>query len=188
MTIQHQALSALDADLDRVRSAPAEAGTVRLIVRRPAIEERELIEVGELDLDDGLVGDMWARRPSSSTEDGGPNPDAQVTLMSSRAAALIAGDDPTDWAEAGDQLYVDLDLSRENLPARTRLRVGDAVLEVSESPHLGCGKFARRFGVDALKLVNSDTGRALRLRGVNTRVLEPGTVRRGDPVVKLRPG
>jgi MOSC domain-containing protein YiiM len=106
--------------------------------------------------------------------------------MSARAAALVAGgDDHERWAQAGDQLYVDLDLSQENLPAGTRLAVGDAVLEVTPSPHLGCGKFSRRFGVDALKFVNSAVGRELRLRGVNTRVVEPGAIAPGNVVRKL---
>jgi len=163
--------------------APAEAGTVDLIVRRPATEEREILDEAELDLTEGLTGDIWAERPSQRT--GAPNPDAQVTVMSARAAALVAGgDDPDGWAQAGDQLYVDFDLSEANLPPGSRIEIGEAVLEVSAEPHLGCGKFVRRFGVEALKLVNSAEGRALRLRGVNTRVVVPGTVRRGDAVRK----
>jgi MOSC domain-containing protein YiiM len=169
-----------------VRGAPADAGTLELIARRPAEEQREILDTGELDLRVGLVGDMWAERPSSSTPDGGPNPEAQVTLMSARAVALVAaGDEHERWAQAGDQLYVDLDLSQENLPPGTRLRIGDAVLEVTEAPHLGCGKFSRRFGVDALKFVNSKVGRELRLRGVNARVVEPGAIATGDEVRKL---
>ena len=127
---------------------------------------------------------MWAEKPTSKT--GEPNPEAQVTLMNSRAAALVAdGNDRDDWAQAGDQLYVDFDLSEENLPAGARIAVGDVVLEVSAEPHLGCGKFIKRFGVDAMKLVNSEAGRALRLRGVNAKVIEPGKVRTGDEVRKV---
>ena len=174
-----------ELSLETIRSAPAESGTLELIVRRPAEEERELLEAGELDLEAGLVGDMWAIRPSSSTEDGGPNPDAQLTIMNARAAALVAGsDDHERWAQAGDQLYVDLDISHANLPAGTRLAIGDAVVEITAAPHLGCGKFSRRFGVDSTKLVNSAVGRELRLRGVNARVIQPGTVRPGDAVTK----
>jgi MOSC domain-containing protein YiiM len=185
--VSHPTRDELDAGLDHVRAAPADSGTLELIVRRPAEDGRELIEAGELDRAAGLVGDMWADRGSTSTADGGPNPEAQVTVMSARAAALVAGDpEPGErWAQAGDQLYVDLDLSEANLPPGTRLRVGEAILEVSESPHLGCGKFSRRFGVDAHKFVNSAVGRELRLRGVNTRVIEPGSVNRGDAIEKL---
>ena len=181
----HLSTDQLEAKLDDVRGAPTDGGTLELIARRPAEEEREILDVGELDLRAGLVGDMWANRPSSSTPDGGPNPEAQVTVMNARAAALVAGTDRERWAQAGDQLYVDLDLSHENLPAGTRLRIGDAMLEVTEAPHLGCGKFSRRFGVDALKLVNSAVGRQLRLRGLNARVITAGAIRRGDRVSRL---
>lgn len=176
----------LEAGIGYVRESPAEAGTLELIVRRPLENERELIEEGRLDERVGLVGDMWSVRPSSTTADGGPNPEAQVTMMNARAAALVAlGSDPLRWAQAGDQLFVDFDLSRQNLPPGTLLEIGEAVLEVSADPHLGCGKFARRFGVEALKAVNSPAGRELRLRGLNARVVAPGTVRAGDEVSKL---
>jgi len=173
----------LDRGLARVRSAPVEVGTLELIARRPAIEERELLEEAELDLQAGMIGDIWSERPSSKT--GAPNPEAQVTVMSARAAALFAdGDDPHGWAQAGDQLYVDLDLSEKSLPAGSRLAIGEAMLEVTAEPHLGCGKFIKRFGADALKLVNSEVGRSLRLRGVNTRVVVAGRVAQGDAVRK----
>jgi hypothetical protein len=184
--VSHLEIGELEARLDHIRTAPGELGTLELIARRPGEDERELLEAGELDLEQGLVGDMWHRRPSSSRGDGRPNPNAQVTVMNARAAAAVAaGDDRERWAQAGDQLYVDLDISEMNLPPGTRLQVGDAVLEVTPDPHLGCGKFSRRFGVDAMKFVNSATGRELRLRGVNTRVVTPGAITRGDVVRKL---
>jgi hypothetical protein len=180
MAIDQRPLNELEADLDRIRSAPADAGTVELIVRRPAEEQRELLDAAELALDGGLIGDRWL--------DGDRDPEDQLTLMNARAAALVSGSsDHADWAQAGDQLYVDFDLSHANLQPGTLLEIGDAVVEVTEPPHLGCGKFARRFGVDALKFVNSDDGRALRLRGIHTRVVEPGTVRRGDRIAKRAP-
>jgi hypothetical protein len=182
----HLPLDELEASLDHVRAAPSDAGRLELIARRPAEEQRELLDSGELDPGEGLVGDMWRRRPSSSRGDGRPNPNAQVTVMSARvAAAVAAGDDHERWAQAGDQLYVDLDISQQNLPPGTRLQIGDAVLEVTADPHLGCGKFSRRFGVDAMKFVNSPVGRELRLRGVNTRVVTPGAVSRGDAVRRV---
>ncbi len=107
--------------------------------------------------------------------------------MNARSAALVAGEDRDRWAQAGDQLYVDLDLSYRNLPPGTQLRVGEAVIEVTEEPHRGCGKFSARFGVEALKLVNSAIGRELNMRGINTKVITGGVVRTGDPVVKLSP-
>jgi MOSC domain-containing protein YiiM len=169
----------LEAGLNHIRSAPVDDGTLELIVRRPAVGEREVLEQGELDPEQGLVGDCWSVRGRN------PNPKAQLTLMNTRAAALVAGD-VERWPLAGDQLYVDLDLSGENLPPGTRLAIGSAVIEVSDLPHLGCPKFTERYGADARELVNSTTGVALNLRGINAQVVRGGTVRRGDPVAKLR--
>ncbi len=176
----------LQSGLEHVRKAPCGEGKLVLLVRRPAPEERELLERGLLDTERGLLGDDWSQRPNAQTDDGGPDPDAQITLMGARAAALVAGgQDHERWASAGDQLYVDLDLGVANLPVGTRLAIGEAVLEVTAEPHLGCGKFSRRFGLDALKFVNSAVGRDLRLRGVNARVIESGEIAAGDGVRKL---
>jgi MOSC domain-containing protein YiiM len=181
--MEHRTQDELFAALDAIRAAPATAGTVELIVRRPAVDEREVLDEGRLDLEAGLVGDSWLPR-GSGRHDGAPNPDAQLTLMSSRAVAAVAGGRER-WPLAGDQLYVDLDLSFENLPAGTRLALGDAVVEVTAEPHTGCAKFSARFGSEALKFVNKPPGRELRLRGVNAKVVTPGTVRVGDTVTKL---
>jgi hypothetical protein len=180
----HRTAAELTAALDEIRSSPAAQGTVELIVRRPAEDEREVLDEGMLDLDEGLLGDMWRRRGSSSRPDGSANPDAQLTLMNSRVAEVIAGS-PERRRLSGDQLFVDLDLSIENLPAGTQLAVGEAVVEVTAEPHTGCAKFSARFGTDALKFVNKSPGRELRLRGVNTRVVTAGAVRVGDIVAKL---
>jgi MOSC domain-containing protein YiiM len=167
-----------------VRDAPRDAGQVRLIVRRPAVGAREALVEGELDVDMGLVGDTWAERAGGSSPEGMPARYAQVTLMNARYASLIAGARDR-WGEAGDQLYVDLDLSIENLPAGALLSVGSAVLRISEEPHTGCAKFSARFGSPAWRLANSEEGRALRLRGANASVVTSGTVREGDVVAKV---
>ncbi len=153
-------------------------------MRRPAVDEREALLAAELDMATGLVGDTWPVRGSTSTPDGSPQPDAQLTVMNSRAALLVARI-PDRRMLAGDQLYVDLDLSPANLPPGSRLAVGSAVIEVSARPHLGCAKFAARFGQDAWRFVNSRAGRELRLRGLNARIISSGTVRLGDSVRKL---
>jgi MOSC domain-containing protein YiiM len=181
--MERQQLENLEQGLPQIRRSPKESGTIELIARRPAVEERELVAEAELDPGTGLVGDCWLERGTSSTEDGSAHPDRQLTLMNARAAALVAGDRER-WAMAGDQLYVDFDLSVDNLPPGTRLEVGSAVIEVTDEPHLGCGKFVRRFGVDAMKLVNSNVGRELNLRGINTKIVSGGTVRVGDEIRK----
>ena len=184
----HRSPEQLQAGLDEIREAPADEGSVRLIVARPEEEQRLLLETGTLEVGGGLAEDMWSRRGSSSTADGGPNPEAEVTLMNARCTALVAGEaEPGEaWAQAGDQLYVDFDISEANLPPGTQVGIGDAVLEITARPHPGCGKFIRRYGVEAQKFVNSPDGRALRLRGVNTRVVVPGRVSVGDAVRKVQ--
>jgi MOSC domain-containing protein YiiM len=168
-----------------VRAAPRQLGTVRLIVRRPAVDEREVVSEAQLDVDEGLVGDNWRVRGSSSTAEGAAHPEAQITVMNARAAAGLAGD-LDRWPLAGDQLYVDFDISEENLPPGTRVLVGDAEIEVSAKPHTGCSKFSARFGKDALRLVSTPNGRSLRLRGMNARVTKSGTVRVGDRIEPVR--
>jgi MOSC domain-containing protein YiiM len=170
----HIVRETLENGLEEIRSSPKETGTVELIVRRPAEEEREVLDEAQLDPVKGVVGDRWHARGSGHR-------DRQLTLMNARAAAVIA-QDRERWPLAGDQLYVDLDLSGAHIPPGTRLEVGSAVVEVTEEPHLGCGKFSRRFGVDALKFVNSDVGRELNLRGVNARIVTGGAVRKGDVI------
>ncbi|HEY3733060.1 MAG TPA: MOSC domain-containing protein [Streptosporangiaceae bacterium] len=182
--MEHLSTAELEAGVGAVRRSPSELGTVELIVRRPAVGEREVLAEATLAAQAGLIGDTWPVRASSRTADRSPHPDMQLTVMNSRAALLVAGD-PARRMLAGDQLYVDLDLSPVNLPGGTRLAVGSAVIEVTDQPHLGCAKFGARFGQDAWRFVNSGAGRALRLRGLNARVVTTGTVRTGDVIRKL---
>jgi len=174
----------LQAGLDRIRLSPSTDGTVELIVRRPAVDEREVLDEAELDALAGLVGDTWLERGSRATEDGSANPKAQLTVMNARLVDLVAGTRER-WPLAGDQLFVDLDLSKENVPPGTRLALGTAVIETTDEPHTGCAKFSARFGSDALRFINSPQGRALQLRGINARVVTPGRVRQGDAIRKI---
>ena len=189
--VPHRTREELEAFLPTLLRAPRDTGTLELVVARPGQGLREVLDEGELDLVEGLVGDSWSQRPSSRTADGGPHPDMQLNVMSAPLVALLAGD-PERRALAGDQLYLDLDLSHENLPAGSRLTIGDpavrgAVIEVTEQPHTGCVKFVERFGAEAMRFVNGSQGRPLRLRGLNARVVVPGSIRRGDPVTVTRP-
>lgn len=184
MSMRHLTLDELKAGLPHIESAPKDRGVLRLIVRRPRIAEREVLSEGQLDVAVGLVGDTWHARTSSRTKDGSPHPDMQLNIMNARVIALLAQSDAR-WPLAGDQLFLDLDLTDENLPAGTRLTIGSAVIEVTPQPHTGCGKFAARFGVDATKFVNSKEGRRLHLRGINARVVQSGTIRVGDLASKL---
>jgi MOSC domain-containing protein YiiM len=176
-------LSELEDGLDTIRQSPKNEGMLALIVRRPQIDQREVLEVGELDPIEGLVGDTWRVRGSSRTPDGSANPDAQLTLINARLIDLIA-QTTERWPLAGDQLVVDLDLSVENLPAGTRLALGTAVIEITAQPHTGCDKFAARFGLEALKWVNSPVGKPLRLRGLNAKVVQGGVIQIGDLIRK----
>jgi hypothetical protein len=174
------------AGVDHVRESPRDRGILELVVVRPAKYGRTILDTATIDLELGVLGDTWIERGSSRTVDGGPNPEAQVTVMNSRVADLVAATRDR-WPLAGDQLYVDLDLSTENLPTGTVLRIGDAELEVTAAPHTGCAQFKARFGVEALRLTATPDGRSLRLRGINTRVVRGGDIRPGDTVEVVRP-
>jgi hypothetical protein len=180
----HLTMSELEAGLEEIARAPRDHGVLEMIVRRPQVGEREILQEGQLDLVDGLVGDSWKNRSSRRTTDGTPHPDMQLNLMNSRVVALVS-QDKSRWHLAGDQLFVDFDMSEANVPAGTKLAIGSAVIEVTAQPHTGCGKFVERFGLDAMKFVNSPERQDLHLRGINARVVRPGVLRVGDSIAKL---
>lgn len=179
--MKHRILTELEPHLEHLAASPKDVGTVELLVCRPARHSRRILDEAVIDTEAGLVGDSWSLRDDESART-----DLQVSLMNARMAALLSAD-PARQALAGDQLYVDVDLSRENLPPGSRLEVGTAVLEVSATPHLACGIFIHHFGREAAAFVNGRDGRRLRLRGVKARVVTGGTVRAGDKVVVHRP-
>lgn len=182
--VKHLTIEELEAGLANIRQSPRDKGVLELIVRRPAVGEREVVKEGELTLREGLVGDNWATRGCPLTPDGSSHPDMQLNVMNARAVALVA-QDKARWQLAGDELYVDLDLSEENLLVGTRLAIGAAVIEVTAQPHTGCKKFVARFGTDAVRFVNSPVGKQLRLRGLNAKVVQAGVIRQGDRVRKI---
>ena len=182
--MRHLTMEELEGGLDEVRRSPKDEGALELIVRRPREGEREVLEEAELSAVEGLAGDSWSARRSPRTPDGSPHPEMQLNIMNSRAIALVA-QSRERWPLAGDQLFIDLDLSEENLPAGSRLAVGSAVIEVTAQPHSGCKKFVARFGQDAMRFVNSPVGKLLRLRGINAKVVQPGVIRVGDVARKI---
>jgi len=182
--VKHLTTDELLAGLASMGQSPRDRGVLELIVRRPRIGERQVVDEAELDVARGLVGDNWHERGSSRTADGSAHPEMQINIMNSRVVDLVATTRER-WPLAGDQFFIDLDLSESNVPPGTRLRFGTAILEVTAQPHTGCEKFVQRFGLEAMKFVNSPLGRQLRLRGVNARVVQAGTVRAGDLVHNL---
>jgi hypothetical protein len=181
---KHLNMEELEAGLTVICDSPKDAGAIEMIVRRPRIGEREVLEHAELSLSEGLVGDNWKARGSSATPDGGAHPEMQINIMNSRVIALLA-QDIGRWPLAGDQLFIDMDLGADNLPQGTRLVLGSAVVEITGIPHNGCKKFVERFGLDAMKFVNSGIGKQLHLRGVNAKVVRAGVIRKGEIARKL---
>lgn len=173
-------------DTDQIESAvaaaesPKRVGAVEMIVRRPDVGEREVLETGELVVGAGLVGDNYVERGSSTVPGGAAHPEAQLNLMSSRVIDVVAAGDRSRWPLAGDQFFVDLDLSMDNLPTGTRLQIGSAVIEVAAKPHTGCAKFTARFGIDAARWVNQ--AKEQRRRGLCAMVVQAGTVEAGDEI------
>lgn len=177
MSEMHLSAEQLEQSVDHILGSPSDVGELKLIVRRPDVDERETPVQGRLDKELGLIGDNWAIRSAV-------DPDMQLNIMNARVLATVA-QTPERWSLAGDQLIVDMDLSGENLPAGTQLALGDAIIEVTEPPHTGCKKFAARFGVDATVFVNSGRGRRLNFRGINAKVVKSGDINVGDIVRKL---
>ena len=182
--LKHLTMAELEAGLDEIRQSPKDEGLLEMIVCRPRIGERQVLAEGELHPLEGLMGDSWKTRGSSRTADGSAHPDMQLNIMNSRVINLVT-QSKNHWSLAGDQLYLDLDLSKENLPAGTRFALGTAVIEVTPQPHTGCQKFVERFGLEAMKFVNSPVGKQLSLRGINAKVVEPGVIRVGELAKKL---
>lgn len=181
---EYLSMMELEAGLDYIRQAPKDHGTLKMIVCRPNVDERAVLQEGRLDLLEGLVGDTWKVRGSRHTQDGSANLHAQITVMNARAIALLAQHEER-WALAGDQLYIDFDLSEDNIPPGTQLAIGSAIIEVSAQPHAGCKKFSDRFGVEAMKFANSPEGKRLHLRGINAKVVQAGVICIEDVVKKI---
>jgi hypothetical protein len=182
---KHLSTKEIELGLVHVLDSPKSSGVLEMIVRRPAVNKRESIRSGILDIENGLIGDNWLTRGSSRTDNGLGHPEMQLNLMNIRFAELIAGSRER-VPLAGDQLFVDLDLSREDLPVGTQLAIGDAVIELTAIPHLGCKKFVERFGLDAMKFANSEFGRKHNLRGVNAKVIVHGEISVGDRIFVKR--
>ncbi len=181
--MDHRSTADLQSAIDEFRAVPSDVGTLALVVRRPAVDEREVLDEAQLTVAEGVAGDTWNIRGSGRTADGTSHPDMQLNVMNARFAEYVAGGTER-MPLAGDQLYVDFDISEVNAPAGTQLAIGDAVIEVTDQPHTGCVKFKARFGGDAWRFVNSPVGKQLRLRGLNAKVVVEGTVRPGDTITK----
>ncbi len=182
--IKHLSIEELEAGLDHIRQSPKDDGTLEMIVRRPQVNQREKLDEGTLDLTDGLLGDNWKIRGSSRMADGSAHPEMQLNIMNARAIALFA-QDKHRWQLSGDELFIDIDLTDENLPAGTKLALGEAIIQVTAEPHNGCKKFAERYGQDAVIFVNSPEGKKLHLRGINAKVIQGGKIQVGDKATKV---
>lgn len=188
LTVAPRQLTAeeLAAGLAEILRSPQDHGVVSLIVARPATDQRRSLQQAELRPADGLIGDCWFTNTSARLPDGAPDPAVQITLMNARCIQLLTGDQ-AHWPLAGDNLFVDFDLSFANLPAGSRLQIGQCLLEITEPPHAGCHKFKRRFGAEAVRFVNSAEGTSLRLRGAHARILRGGFVSVGDSIHRIPP-
>ncbi len=180
-----RSLQALKAGLDAMlAAAPKDNGTLDLIVMRPDHDLRVLPQSFEVRGDDGLPGDHWKRGTGYALEDGTGDPDAQICMMMSGCIRAIAGD-KANWPPAGDNFFIDMDLTPANMPPGTRFAIGSAEFVVTGIPHNGCQSFIDRYGRDACLFVNTGEGKAHRLRGIYARVTRDGTVSVGDTVRKL---
>ena len=181
---RHLTREELQAGLPHILGSPSDDGVLEAIVIRPEPGQRRDLESCEISLEGGAHGDHWAEGCWMSTEDGKPHPDVQICIMNARCIGLIA-QERARWGLAGDNLFIDLDLRPENLPPGQRLRIGTAIIEITDVMHAGCAKFVERYGKPAVVFVNSPKGRKMRLRGVYARVVQDGHITVGDRVIKV---
>lgn len=174
----------LSSMLDQVLSGPKDNGTLDLIVMRPETERRVVPASITVRKAEGVPGDHWITGSGYALDDGTGDPDAQICIMMSRCIRAIAGDKEF-WPPAGDNFFIDMDLTPENMPPGTRFAIGSAEFVVTKLKHNGCQSFIDRYGRDACLFVNTGVGKKLRLRGIYARVTKEGTVSTGDRVWKL---
>ena len=180
-----QSLDQLMAQLPGViEAAPKDTGTLDMIISRPDHGMRTQPQSVEVTAKSGVAGDHWSKGCWSSLSDGSPNPDVQICMMMSGVIGAIAGD-RANWPAAGDNFFLDMDLTPANMPPGTRFAIGTAEFVVTDEPHNGCQSFIDRYGRDACLFVNTGRGKSLRLRGIYARVTKDGTVSVGDTVRKL---
>jgi MOSC domain-containing protein YiiM len=172
----HRSLAELQQSFAALAPAPLDLGRVTLIVCREGPALHKALDCVRLTPEEGVPGDQWNRRTPR-------NPDAQLTVIRRDIAELISNGQPL--TTSGDNLVVELDISAGNLPVGTRLRVGEAIVEVSPKPHNGCYKFEGRFGTDALRFVQAPATRHHNLRGVYWKVVQAGEVRAGVEIQVL---
>lgn len=176
---RHLAIDDLERRIAALPAAPADRGQLAGITRRLPDGSREHPEAVRLTPEEGVPGDGWSRRPPRRD-------DAQLAVIRREVAEVIANGQSLDLF--GDNLFVDLDVSAENLPEGTELRVGDAKVVVTDYPHNGCSKFSARFGNDALRCVQAKETRHQNRRGIYWQVVEAGEARVGDEIVVLSRG
>ena len=181
---RHLTMAELEDGFPEIIRSPKDNGRLEGIVVRPARGKRQELRTSDVSFDGGVHSDLWAKACWKSTEDGRPHPDVQICIMNARCIALIA-QERGNWAPAGDNLFIDLDLSPDNLPPGQRLAIGTAIIEITDTPHNGCAKFIGRYGRDAGIFVNGRLGKRHRLRVVYARVIRDGTVTVDDVVTKV---
>jgi hypothetical protein len=160
-------------------SPPKDSGELALICARGEDGQRSELQRAALSVRGGLPGDAWFRDCPEKV-------DAQLTVMRVDVARLFANGQSITLA--GDNLFVDLDLSKANLPCGSRLRIGGALLEVTPEPHNGCLKFRQRFGADALRFTAEPNRHDQHLRGIYLKTVEAGEVAVGDTIEVLSRG
>ncbi len=180
--VRHLSLDELHRGLPEIIRSPKDQGTLKAIVIRPATDERVSLTQCDISPEHGVHGDNWAKGCWLELPDGSPHPDVQIAIMNSRFIDLIAQEQER-WPLAGDQLFVDL--SKANRPPGQQSSRCSAVIEITAVPKKGCLKFVDRFGADSVKLVNSDEGKTLRLRGIYAKIIKAGTINVGDELKKL---
>ena len=76
---EHLTTEQLEAGFAHILRSPSTNGSLKMIVRRPGVDHREVVTEADLHVDEGLVGDDW------KIQGGAPRPRTALLIPTRRS-------------------------------------------------------------------------------------------------------